>query len=324
MSNALSNTISHTECPAIAAGDPRDLLRQAGGRDGHQARASNSMTSGGPGKIELSGSGIKAARGTRLGAVEYLNTKPLIYGLDKRLGADSSLELALPSRLADGLRREVLDIALLPIVEYLRNRETYRLISNAGIACRGPVWSVRILFRVPPSEARSLGTDEGSRTSVALSQVLLASRFGKLLEEVPFPIGTQAKDCPADAVLIIGDRAMNPERYAADFICDWDLGLEWYRETGLPFVFAMWVAREEQFVRPQICRALEDSRDEGLSNVEELVLRYSDTYGLTQNDCRDYLTRYLRFHVRENELQGVEEFARRCVQLGLVRGTARE
>ncbi len=274
------------------------------------------------GQIGLTNAESNVARGTRLGAVEYLNTKPLIYGLEQRLGAESSLDLALPSRLAEGLQREALDIALLPIVEYLRHRETYRLISNAGIACCGPVWSVRILFRVPPAEARSLGTDEGSRTSVALSQVLLASRFGKLLDEVPFPIGTQAKDCPADAVLIIGDRAMNPHRYAADFICDWDLGLEWYRETGLPFVFAMWVAREEQFVRPHICRALEESRDDGLEHVDEMVLRYSDAYGLTQNDCRDYLTRYLRFHVRENELRGVEEFARRCVQLGLVRGTA--
>ena len=104
---------------------------------------------------------------TRIGAVAYLNTKPLIYDLAQRLEETSSLELELPSRLAERMNRGQLDIALLPIVEYLRHRESYRPISNAGIACRGPVWSVRILFRVPPDKARTLGTDEGSRTSVA-------------------------------------------------------------------------------------------------------------------------------------------------------------
>jgi chorismate dehydratase len=255
---------------------------------------------------------------TRIGAVAYLNTKPLIYDLAQRLEETSSLELELPSRLAERMNRGQLDIALLPIVEYLRHRESYRPISNAGIACRGPVWSVRILFRVPPDKARTLGTDEGSRTSVALSQVLLASRFGRLLDEIPFPLGTEPMDCPADAVLIIGDRAMNPERFAKDFICDWDLGLEWFRETGLPFIFAMWIARNDSFGSQETIEALESSRDLGLLNVEQLVDRHSGQYGLSPEACREYLTHYLRFRVGEMELAGLEEFARRCENLGLV------
>jgi chorismate dehydratase len=255
---------------------------------------------------------------TRIGAVAYLNTKPLIYDLAERLEETSSLELELPSRLADRMNRGQLDIALLPIVEYLRHRENYRPISNAGIACRGPVWSVRILFRVPPEKARTLGTDEGSRTSVALSQVLLASRYGHLLDEIPFPLGTEPKDCPADAVLIIGDRAMNPERFAKDFICDWDLGLEWFRETGLPFIFAMWIARNDSFASHETIAALEASRDQGLLHVEQLVERHSANYGLSPEACREYLTHYLRFRVGEIELAGLEEFASRCENLGLV------
>ena len=143
----------------------------------------------------------------------YLNTKPLIFGLEDRLEGFANLHLALPSQLASQMQDRRLDIGLIPVVEFLRNRKDYRLISDAGIACRGPVWSVRILFRVPPEQVRSLGTDEGSRTSVALSQVLLASRFGRLPDLVPFPIDSEPKDCPADAVLVIGDRAMNPERF---------------------------------------------------------------------------------------------------------------
>lgn len=255
---------------------------------------------------------------TRVGAVAYLNTKPLIYGLDDRLKGFGSLQLELPSRLATQMEQGDLDIGLIPVVEYLRNRSSYRLISDAGIACQGPVWSVRVLFRVPPQEVKTLGTDEGSRTSVALSQVLLASRFGKLPELVPFPIGSMPQDCPADAVLVIGDRAMNPQRYRSDFYLDWDLGEQWYMLTGLPFVFAMWVARSPAFDDSRIIDFLEASRDAGLVHIEEIIAKYAASYGLSDLACREYLTHFLRFRIGENELRGLGQFAKRCEALGLL------
>ena len=206
----------------------------------------------------------------RFGAVAYLNTKPLIYGLEERLGECGTLSLALPSRLAKDMEDGLLDVGLIPVVEYLRNRDRYHIVSDAGIACQGPVWSVRILFRVPPDRVRTLGTDEGSRTSVALSQVLFASRFGSIPTSIPFPIGSEPRDCPADAVLVIGDRAMNPERFRSEFLLDWDLGDEWFKETGLPFIFALWVARDESFVTSDAQAALESSRDDGCRNIEEI------------------------------------------------------
>ncbi|MEK0426331.1 MAG: Chorismate dehydratase, partial [Planctomycetota bacterium] len=236
----------------------------------------------------------RQASTTRVGAVAYLNTKPLIYGLDDRLKGLGSLHLELPSRLATQMHQGKLDVGLIPVVEYLRNRSEYRLISDAGIACQGPVWSVRVLFRVPPEQVKTLGTDEGSRTSVALSQVLFASRFGKLPELVPFPIGSAPQDCRADAVLVIGDRAMNPERYRSDFFLDWDLGEQWFALTGLPFIFAMWVARSPAFDDPKIIRLLESSRDAGLENIDEIIAKYSASYGLTDQACREYLTHYLK------------------------------
>ncbi|MCY3004453.1 MAG: menaquinone biosynthesis protein [Planctomycetota bacterium] len=252
-----------------------------------------------------------------VGAVAYLNTKPLIYDLEDRLEGFGELHLALPSQLATQMQNRLLDVGLIPVVEYLRNRDDYRLISDAGIACRGPVWSVRVLFRVPPEEVRSLGTDEGSRTSVALSQVLLASRFGRLPELVAFPIDSEPKDCPADAVLVIGDRAMNPERFRSDFFLDWDLGQQWYLETRLPFVFAMWVARKTDPVDPRIVESLEASRDAGCENVEAIIAKYAKSYGLSDAACREYLTHFLRFRIGSLERQGLEEFSRRCTQLGL-------
>lgn len=259
-----------------------------------------------------------SARLIRVGAVAYLNTKPLIYGLEDRLKGLARLQLELPSRLATQMDDGLLDIGLIPVIEYLRNKDRYQLISNAGIACQGPVWSVRVLFRVPPEQVSTLGVDEGSRTSVALSQVLFTSRFNRLPELVPFPIGTTPQDCDADAVLVIGDRAMNPDRYRSDFYLDWDLGEQWFLETGLPFVFAMWVARSSDFMDPFVTESLEESRDAGCRNVEEIVGLYAEGYGLTQQACRDYLTRYLRFKIGNAEIQGLQEYANRCKTWGLI------
>ncbi|MFP6649503.1 MAG: MqnA/MqnD/SBP family protein, partial [Pirellulaceae bacterium] len=101
----------------------------------------------------------------RIGAVSYLNTKPLVFGLEKMLPT-AELVFDLPSRLADDLAAGQLDIALIPTVEYFQD-PSYRVVSDACIACRGPVLSVSLLSRCPIEEIRTLALDEGSRTSVA-------------------------------------------------------------------------------------------------------------------------------------------------------------
>ena len=254
----------------------------------------------------------------RIGAVAYLNTKPLIYGLESAVAEFGSLQLALPSRLATALHRGDLDVGLIPVVEYLRHRSEYSIVSNAAIACRGPVWSVRVLFRKEPRDVRTLSVDEGSRSSVALASILYQSRFGRIPELVQFPIDARPEDSSADAVLVIGDRAMRPERYQATFLTDWDLGEEWFIETGLPFVFALWTARESRFVTPELNQVLEDCRDQGCRNVEAIIDQYSAVYGLTPQQCRDYLTSYLRFHFLSDEQAGLAEFLARCQSAGLV------
>ncbi|NBU27629.1 MAG: hypothetical protein EBS42_05265 [Caulobacteraceae bacterium] len=88
---------------------------------------------------------------------------------------------------------------------------------------------------------------------------------------LPEVICRAPQDCRADAVLVIGDRAMNPERYRSDFFLDWDLGEQWFALTGLPFIFAMWVARSPAFDDPKIIRLLESSRDAGLENIDEII-----------------------------------------------------
>ena len=172
----------------------------------------------------------------RIGAVSYLNTKPLIHGLRERLPGVGELSLNLPSRLADDLASGRLDVALIPSVEYFRG-DRYRIVSDAAIACRGPVWSVRLLSRVPVKRIKRLALDEGSRTSAAMVRVLLSEMYGLTPETVSLGMDQAPEAIDADAILMIGDRAMHPERGVYEEI--WDLGDRWCRWTETPFVLSL-------------------------------------------------------------------------------------
>ena len=253
----------------------------------------------------------------RIGAVSYLNTKPLIYDLVKEHGDRSILSLDLPSKLAIDLELGRIDIGLIPVFEYFQHPE-FQIVSNAVIACRGPVWSVRVFFRCEPSAVRTLALDEGSRTSAALSKILFHKRFGKVPATFPLKMTDVPDQVPADAVLVIGDRAMHPEKFEDAFLCNWDLGQIWLEETGLPFVFAMWVARTSDFATDEWKIAFEKTRDAGIRNVMEIANQAAAKYDMSPDACREYLTNYIRFYLGEDELAGLHEFRRLCYNLGLV------
>src|SRR2546423_1977704 len=143
----------------------------------------------------------------RVGAVNYLNTKPLIYNL-AALAPQAELSLDVPSRLADRLAAGDLDVALIPAVEYFRG-DGYTVVPDIAIATRGPVLSVTLFSRVPWPEVRSVALDDGSRTSAALTQILLRKKHGLRPRFEQLPIDTPAEDVATDAVLLIGDRAMH-------------------------------------------------------------------------------------------------------------------
>jgi chorismate dehydratase len=198
----------------------------------------------------------------RIGAVQYLNTRPLVHGL---ASSGVALSYDLPSRLADQLATGKLDVALIPSIELFRC-DQYRVVSDACIGCRGPVMSVKLFFRTAPERVQSLAVDEGSRTSATLARILLAERFGVLPAIAVLPIGAALTDTPADAVLLIGDRALAMPPGATSFQVIWDLGDEWCRWTGLPFVFAVWAAHKNldtRSVEPLLTRA----RDAGPGNA---------------------------------------------------------
>src|SRR5437764_13547276 len=175
----------------------------------------------------------------RVGAVNYLNSKPLIERLTD-FAPSVELSLDLPSRLADRMAAGGLDVGLIPVVEFFRG-DGYSFVPNIAIGSRGPVLSVTLFSRVPWPEIRSVALDEGSRTSSALTQILLRKRYGVNPEVRPLPIDAGPEDVKTDAVLLIGDRAMRAclpgFRYA------FDLGEAWPAWTGLPTVHALWAVR---------------------------------------------------------------------------------
>ncbi len=248
----------------------------------------------------------------RIGAVNYLNTKPLIYGLD-RFAPQAEVVLDFPSRLADQLADGQLDVALIPSIEFFHDPR-YTIVSNACIACRGPVLSVKLYSRRPFEAIRTLALDEGSRTSIALTRILLNERYDvqPLLE--PLAVGKSLGDTDADAVLLIGDRAMHspPGRFEAV----WDLGDEWCRWAELPFVFAMWVARSEADLNG-LDVALGEARDAGVAHLEEISEREAAPLGLTRPQCLSYLRDNLHFYLGPREQQGLALFHQKAVQLGL-------
>jgi chorismate dehydratase len=201
----------------------------------------------------------------------------------------------------------------LPVFEYFRHADL-RIVSDACVACRGPVQSVKLFFRVPPARVRSLDLDEGSRTSAALARVLLLRHFGLRPTLGILPIGSGVADSTADAVLLIGDRAM----FDVDesFVEAWDLGEKWWQYTGLPFVFAAWVARPNVDVT-RVALQLTAARDRGLNRIDAIAERESEILRVSVEDASDYLRNKLCYRLEYAERCGLVSFHDLCVEFGL-------
>lgn len=248
----------------------------------------------------------------RVGAVNYLNSKPLIHNL-AALAPGIDLRLDVPSRLADQLAAGELDVALIPVIEYFRG-ENYTLIPNIAIASRGPVLSVTLFSRVPWPDIRSVSLDAGSRTSAALTQIILRFRYEERPTIRPLSMDADPESADTDAVLLIGDRAMRAclpgFRYA------YDLGQEWFEWTGRPFVYAVWAVRGGADL-DGIDTVLHEAKRQGLAHVGEIAVAEAPRLGLDAGFCRRYLETLIRFDLGAPELAGLNHFYDLAAELGL-------
>jgi chorismate dehydratase len=250
----------------------------------------------------------------RVGAVNYLNTKPLIHDLES-LAPEMELVLEVPSRLADMLAEGQLEVALIPIIEYYR-AGTYSIVPNISIASRGPVLSVTLFSRQPWTGIRRVALDAGSRTSAALAQILLRKRHGVNPELMPLPLDRAAEDVDADAVLLIGDRAMRACLPGFDHA--FDLGQEWHDWTGLPFVYAVWAVRDGVELGP-VEAALVEAKRRGCSRIGQIAHREAPQLGLDAGFCRRYLAHIIHFDLGPREQAGLQHYYELACELGLAR-----
>jgi len=252
-------------------------------------------------------------RTLRVGAVSYLNSKPLIVHLSETLpGVD--LRLDVPSKLADELASGDIDVGLIPSIEYFRSGE-YTIIPGASIASFGPVMSVKLCSRKPFREIERVAEDEGSRTSRALLRLLMQHVFDTAFQSVPLPLETPLDEVDSDAVLVIGDRAMRAREGEYPYVLD--LGYEWSKWTGLPFVWAFWAVRPGLELDAEEIHAFAAAKEMGRPDVSNLAREEAAKLGLPTAQCEYYLQQVIRHDFGEEEIAGLLRFRELAVEAGL-------
>ena len=253
----------------------------------------------------------------RLGAVSYLNTKPLVYGLDAHPD-QFDVRFDVPSKCATLLHQGQVDLGLIPAIEYLHG-DDYHVVPDISIASDGPVATVAVFTRKPIAHVNSLALDLSSRTSVALTRVLCAKHWKIEPSFMPAEPDVDAMLSRADAALVIGDPAFAIDPGARG-LTKIDLGAEWRVMTGLPFVYAMWVGRRGA-ASPAQCRALQQARDNGLAHLPEIAREVAGGDARLERRSLEYLRDNLKYSLGPGEAAGLRRFHELAAEIGLAAAT---
>jgi chorismate dehydratase len=236
----------------------------------------------------------------RVGCVQYLNARPLICEYRGEVLLDH------PSGLARKMREGVIDVALVPVYEALRS-PGWPIVDNVAIASWGSVYSVYLAGRTPVEEMTRVALDPASLTSVNLVQCILEEFYGIR------PTYLRAPERSDDARLLIGNHAIDFRKRERDRWIYYDLGEEWWRFTGLPFVFAVWLIGLAVKKPGLVADELRSLKLCGLSRIDRICAAEDPS---RRDFCREYLTRYIRFDLGEDEKKGLSRFRELLVQRG--------
>ena len=269
---------------------------------------------------------------TRVGRIPYVNCYPVYGAIDRGLvRLDGTLVDGVPSALNRAMAEGTLDVSVVSAVEYARDADRYRLLPDLAISCDGPVRSV-LLFSDTPAESlggRRVVVSRSSMTSVALLELLFEHVWRSQPEFVPGDAEVSDLDAFERGVrrparLVIGDAALllgsgEAQERAAPYRYVYDLGAEWKRWTGQPFVFAVWVARRATPVAEalRVHASLIESRNWGLAHLPELAAQAQARTGVSLAACAEYLSG-LDYGLSYPHLAGLTEFFRRLVSAGRV------
>jgi chorismate dehydratase len=249
----------------------------------------------------------------RIGAVGYLNARPLTWALDRdpdrwRVRYD------VPSVCASLLHEGQVDLGLIPSIEYLQSDE-YRFVPGVGIGSRGPVASVALYTRKPIEAVRRIALDTSSRTSVTLIQVLCRHRFCITPQFVPHGPDLAAMTTACDAGLLIGDPAFDAD-HGALALQKIDLGEVWTEMTGLPFIYAAWTGRPAG-IDEDVIRALQQAQSEGIAAREEIAAEYGAGDASRAARAAIYLRDNVKYGLGADEAAGLQMFLDYAADMGL-------
>ncbi len=257
----------------------------------------------------------------RVAAISFLNTAPLLWGLD----TEPALQLAYtsPSACAEQLRHGEAEIGIIPVIEMAR-REGLAALPGIAVAARAEVRSILLITRHSLGEIRRLALDRSSRTSAVLAQILLCRRYGARCEAAErAPVWRDMLE-DADAALLIGDPALRlsitGEAEQAGYRT-YDLAAEWHQWTGLPFVFALWAVRRSAVPEPRrawLAERFQRAKHEGLANAEMLVQRWSRRLDLPAEEIRRYLAHDVEYDLSPEHWAGLGHFYQLAAEMGLI------
>ncbi len=259
----------------------------------------------------------------RVACVSFLNTAPLIEGLDAC--ADLELETHVPAALAGRLfdADNPADIALVSVIDAATSPEPLALLPVGMIGCDGPTLTVRLFSRVEPGSITRLHTDSDSHTSVALARIILAERFGATPAVVPFDAGSAQPDDWPESVLLIGDKVVSGGVPTSGYPHQLDLGEQWRELTGLPFVYAVWACKASAAGDERVTAAaalLDRQRRRNEARLDRIVTDRAPGKHWPTDLARGYVGELLRYDVGPREREAVGEFLKRAAAIGAAPG----
>jgi chorismate dehydratase len=216
------------------------------------------------------------------------------------------LTFRVPSQCADMVASGAVEIGNIPVIEL--SRQNLEMVPGIGVATRGAVRSILLISKRPLAEIRTLAADSSSRTSVALTRIILSRRYGVEPDFLPFSPDLESMLERADAALIIGDPALRVDPASLPYHVA-DLGQEWTDMTGLPMVFAVW-AGHKQHITPAVIKALNDSCRFGREHLEDIVKIDGAARGIPEGLAREYLSHHIVNELGPREYEGLQLYLR--------------
>lgn len=236
----------------------------------------------------------------RVGAVSYLNTKPLLYGVKQSASLMNEIELVehYPSKIAEMLLNDEIDVGLVPVAIIPKLKEHY-IVSDYCIGAENEVASVSLFSDVSIEKVEKVLLDYQSRTSVNLARILL-KEFWKVTPALEDTDDDFRKNITGNtAGVVIGDRAFEQRRISA---YNYDLALAWKQWTNLPFVFAAWIANKS--LPMEFLKSFNQANAYGLQNLDEVVAENPyDKY-----DLKTYYTKNISYDLTDLKKSGLNTF----------------